>query len=635
MKPRPSLVSLLALAMAFAPVAGAADGNSAAQSTIRTGGVEGSVINTSNGAFLKNARIVVEGTNSETFTGEAGTYRLAGIPVGSVTIRVDYTGLTPQAKTIQIQPGTFTRQDFEISLRRDGSGKEQEIVQLEAFTVEGLQVSAEMMALNEQRHSPNIKNVVASDEYADGGEGNIGNFMRNIPGIDIGYSGGFPRTISIRGFPAGGTLLTIDGGEVASSTANGDGRHVEFDAVKMNNVDRVEVTKVPTPDLPANAQGGSVNVISKSGRDLRKPVFSYRVFGTVNSRGMTNTGLNHSRSVPAIGSVRPLRPAFDFTYLAPITPSFAFNVGGGTSDPYNKGVYVLPTWDLVRNIQASHQVRTLDRMIKKSNAAVGFEWKINRENLLKVSGQYIAGLLYAGDNLQTLNFGTGATGGETFVQGAPTGAGSSSRTHYNLKWNENTTHTTVVYRHDGDVWKIDGNGSYSRGVSKWRDIDHGYFQSVTTSLSNFILRGDGLGSRSPVFPIPATISATDRNGARMDVLDGSIYTVGTATSNQWLYTNIKKLAQLSAKRDFAWQVPFTIKTGIAVNKQDRDIRRPTRSWAFRPAATGATAADRIAGRYDVMDTAVSKDAQGFYTGQRIEWVGTRQFYDLFTLLSGY
>ena len=628
MKNRKTLATLLgwfALALAPASELGAAE----SATTAGTGSVEGRVVNTSNGVFLQNARVTVAGTTIETFTGEGGTFRLTGVPAGTTTVRVEYTGLTPQKKSILVSPGAVSRADFQISLLRDRSGSAGEVVQLDTFTVEGLQVSAEMMALNEQRTAPNIKNVVASDEYADGGEGNIGNFMRNIPGIDIGYSGGFPRTISIRGFPPSGTLLMIDGGEIASSTANGDGRHVEFDAVKMNNIDRVEVTKVPTPDLPANAQGGSVNVISKSGRDLRKPLFSYRVFGTLNSRGYTNTGLNSRRAVPTMGDIRPLRPAFDFNYLAPITPSFAFNVGGGTSDPYTKGVYVLSTWDLVRNVQQSHQARTLDRMIKKSNAVVGLEWKINPDNLVKASAQYIAGRFLAGDNLQTLNFGAGATGDGTFVQGAPTGVGSSSRTHYNLKWNENTTHLTTSYRHDGRIWKIEANGSYSRGVSKWRDIDKGFFQSVTTTLSNFVLRGDGLGTRDPVFPMPAHVSAVDRGGAAIDVLDGSLYTVGTATSNQWLYTNIKKLAQLSVTRDFGTSWPFSVKTGVAVNKQDRDIRRPTRSWAFRPASTGASAADRIAGRYDVMDTRVSQDAQGFYPGQTIQWVGTAQFYELY------
>ena len=607
----------------------AAETSAAARSTAPAGVLVGRVSNTSNGLYLQNVRVVVEGTNLETYTGEGGTYRFTGLPAGSTTVRVEYTGLTPQSKSINIQPGAAAQLDFEISLNREKKSGPQDVVQLDAFTVAGLQVSAEMMALNEQRNAPNIKNVIASDEYADGGEGNIGNFMRNIPGIDIGYSGGYPRTISIRGFPASGTLLMVDGGEIASSTANGDGRHVEFDAFKMNNVDRVEVTKVPTPDLPANAQGGSVNVISKSGRDLRKPLFSYRVFGTLNSRAYTNTGINSHREVPTMGSFRPLRPAFDFNYLAPITPSFAFNLGGGTSDPYTKGVYVLSTWDLVQNLQQSHQVRTLDRMIKKSNGVVGFEWKISKDDLLKVGGQYIAGRFFAGDNLQTLNFGAGATGDGTFVQGAATGVGSSSRTHYNLKWNENTTHLTGMYRHDGAIWKIESNGSYSRGVSKWRDIDHGFFQSVTTTLSNFVLRGNNLGTRDPVFPIPETVSAVDRTGAPINVLDGRLYTVGTATSNQWLYTNIKKLGQLSAKRDFDLGIPFSVKVGGAVNKQDRDIRRPTRTWAFRPAATGATAADRIAGNYDVMDTQVSKDAQGFYQGQEILWPGTTQFYQLY------
>lgn len=616
------------IALALSPAARSADGGLTAQ-VAQTGQIEGRVENMTTGVYLRNARISVEGTKLETLTNAEGEYRIGGVAPGEVRLHVVYTGLEERSVTVTVRANEFARQD--ISLASSGrAAAEGPATKLDPFIVAvEREKSAQEMALNEQRYAPNIKNVVASDEYADTGEGNIGNFLRNIPGIDIGYSGGLPRTISIRGFPPSGTLVTIDGGEVASSTAAGDGRHVEFDSVKMNNIDRVEITKVPTPDLPANAQGGSVNVISKSGRDLKTPVFSYRVFGTLNSRGMTNTGLA-TRHVPVNGATSALRPAFDFSYVAPVNNSLAITLGGSTSDAYTKGLYTLATWDLVSLVQASHQVRTLDRLIKKSNAAIGFDWKINRYNTVKVNGQYVAGRFIAGDNLQTATFGAGATGGPSFIQGAATAVGSLSRTHYQLKWNENTTHLTLAHRFDGDVWRIETNAGYSRGVSKWRDIDKGFFQSMVSTLSGVILRGNELGTRPPRYSIPASLSATDRLGNPVDVYDGANYTLGSATSNQWEYTNLKKSALISAKRDFdfGFGLPLTLKVGAAINKQDRDLRKPTDTWAFRPAP--ATAADRLARNYDVMDPQVSADAQAFYPGHTLQWISTAKAYSLMT-----
>jgi outer membrane receptor for monomeric catechols len=74
--------------------------------------------------------------------------------------------------------------------------------------------------------------------------------------------------------------VTIDGGEVASSASFGGGRNIELGALRLNNISRIEVTKVPTPDLPANAQGGMINAISKSGFERRDPQLSYRAYST-------------------------------------------------------------------------------------------------------------------------------------------------------------------------------------------------------------------------------------------------------------------------------------------------------------------------------------------------------------------
>ena len=38
-------------------------------------------------------------------------------------------------------------------------------------------MSAQALAMNEQRHAPNLKNVVAIDEYGDRGDENIGEFL--------------------------------------------------------------------------------------------------------------------------------------------------------------------------------------------------------------------------------------------------------------------------------------------------------------------------------------------------------------------------------------------------------------------------------------------------------------------------
>lgn len=588
-----------------------------------TGVIEGTVSNVADGSNLSNAQVVLEGTNIGVLTDANGKYRVQGIAPGTATVRVRYTGFSQQSKAAQVTAGQSTQLDFALPLRES---KEEGVVTMEKFTVVEREMSAQMAALNEQRNAPNIKNVVSSDEFSDVGDGNIGVFLRNMPGIDITYSGATPRAISIRGFPASGTLLTIDGGEVANTTTNGEGRHTEFDALKMNNIDRIEVTKVPTPDLPANAQGGAVNVISKSALGKKVPTFNYRIYGTLNSRSLVNSGL-HSRPLPgAVERIYPIQPAFDFTFATPLNEKMALSIGGATSRPYTKQTATQVNWDLVNVVQNINQVQSTERLPRKANVSLGFDWRISKTDTLKLNLQYIDSTLATGDNFMNVNFGAGYTGGPTFTQGATPGVGSAIRNGYVLKWNEKTSHGSLAYRHDGPVWTWFGNATYSGTKSQWRDVDQGFFIRAALNITNLLIRGDGINTLLPTFPIPAQLRAVDRTGAEVDIFDGGSYSLGSVQSQQWDFTGIKKSIGLNAKRTFEMGVPVSLQTGGALNKQDRDLRRPLTTWTFRPTAT---AADRLARNYDIMDPEVSKVAQDFFPDRKIQWHSTKKIFDLY------
>ena len=63
----------------------------------------------------------------------------------------------------------------------------------------------------------------------------------------------------------------MDGMRTTSSASGNSGRVFEFEQVSINNASRVEVTKVPTPDMSASGLGGSINLISRNGFEVKKP----------------------------------------------------------------------------------------------------------------------------------------------------------------------------------------------------------------------------------------------------------------------------------------------------------------------------------------------------------------------------
>ncbi|MFM9082133.1 MAG: carboxypeptidase regulatory-like domain-containing protein, partial [Opitutaceae bacterium] len=71
--------------------------------------VEGRVLNAATGLYLNNARIVVEGTNVETFTDGNGDFRLSGLPAGDVKLRVTYAGFEPRSAVVKVAEGAPAR----------------------------------------------------------------------------------------------------------------------------------------------------------------------------------------------------------------------------------------------------------------------------------------------------------------------------------------------------------------------------------------------------------------------------------------------------------------------------------------------------------------------------------------------
>ena len=232
-----------------------------------TGGITGRVQNLVSGVYLSNARVSVPGTDLVAFTDQYGTYRLNNVPAGTATLEVFYTGLDSQRASVAVTGGGVVTQDFGLSsAARFGKG---DVVRLDAFTVASArETDNDSIAINEQRFAPNIKTVVAADSLGDVMDGNVGEFLKYLPGITAEYdteSGGSVASVSVRGFPTSMAVLSTDGMEMANTgNPQGASRVFQFKEVSINNISRLEVTKVPTPSTPADSMSGSIDMVSKS-----------------------------------------------------------------------------------------------------------------------------------------------------------------------------------------------------------------------------------------------------------------------------------------------------------------------------------------------------------------------------------
>jgi iron complex outermembrane recepter protein len=305
-----------------------------------TGDVAGRVLNAQTGRYLNNARVTVQGTSLSAFTNDFGEYRLNNVPAGPQELVVFFSGLGDNLIPVNVVPGQVTTQNVTL-----GGSVDDDTIVLDAFTVaSGRDTDIASIAVNEQRFSPNIKTVIEADAFGDIAEGNVGEFLKFLPGVTVDYVAADVRTVSVRGFGAQFSSVYVDGFRMASSASGSTSRVFEFEQVSINNASRIEVSKVPTPSMPADSLGGAVNLISKNAFEREGAQFNYRLYLNMNSEEVVPKKTPGPKNK---GSYKTL-PGIDFDYTLPVSKNLGFVITGLSSNQYNEQHRSQNTWNFAQ-----------------------------------------------------------------------------------------------------------------------------------------------------------------------------------------------------------------------------------------------------------------------------------------------
>ena len=298
-----------------------------------TGTVEGRVFNEITQRYVERAEITVDGTNIRAFTNFFGEYTLRNVPAGRQRIIAAYTGMQTRDANITVQADQTVVNDFRFS-RKIGTD-EDAVFEMEEFVVDASNFqSMEELAVNQERHSVNLVNVVSTEAYGIVSQGNVGEFVKYIPGVTIGYggsntaggtysSGADANTISIRGYSARETAITIDGMPIANAAPGTLDPAVGLDMMSINNASRVEVIKVPSPDQPNAGIGGTVNLISMSAFEYPKPTLKFRVYLSMNSEQLD---IFSKTPGPMNEPTYKALPSFNLTYAYPFNDKIGLSL---------------------------------------------------------------------------------------------------------------------------------------------------------------------------------------------------------------------------------------------------------------------------------------------------------------------
>jgi iron complex outermembrane recepter protein len=228
-----------------------------------TGTINGRVINKATGEYLRNAGVAVVGSNISTTAGPGGSFTVSGVPAGDVKIVITYAGLDALEETVNVPAGQTVTREFGLT----SASYSDQVIELGAFRVSTAR-EGNAKAIMEQRVAINMKKVIAADAIGNVSEGNVGEFLKLMPGVVMDYVEADTRNLRLRGLPPKYNAVLLDGMSIANaaSAAIGTGRAFEFEQLSISAVETVELTKVPTPDQPSNV-AGTVNLRTKSAFD--------------------------------------------------------------------------------------------------------------------------------------------------------------------------------------------------------------------------------------------------------------------------------------------------------------------------------------------------------------------------------
>ena len=189
------------------------------------GVIAGRICDTENHS-LPGATIIVEGENIGVTSDINGYYTMPSLKPGTYTIKVTYVGYAPVRKTITIGNGKAATANVVLT----------EGMELDEVKVKGA-FSGQRRAMQMQKSSMGVTNVVSADQVGKFPDSNIGDALKRINGINVQYDQGEARFGQVRGTSADLTSVTVNGNRLPS--AEGDTRNVQLDLIPADMVQTI------------------------------------------------------------------------------------------------------------------------------------------------------------------------------------------------------------------------------------------------------------------------------------------------------------------------------------------------------------------------------------------------------------
>jgi TonB-dependent receptor len=206
------------------------------------------------GAVLPGARVKLEPGEVTGATDGQGEFNFIGLVPRDYTLTVSYVGFTTYTQKVKVLAGQATRVEASMVV----------LAKSEEITVVA-DAQGEAEAINEQRTSDNILDVMPAGVIQSLPNENIADVVGRMPGVSLERDEGEGKYVQVRGTEPRLNNTTVDGVEIPAPEDNV--RQFKLDTIPADIVESVEVNKTLAANQDADAIGGTVNLVTKTAGD--------------------------------------------------------------------------------------------------------------------------------------------------------------------------------------------------------------------------------------------------------------------------------------------------------------------------------------------------------------------------------
>ncbi len=203
---------------------------------------------------LASAEIRIPELNRRVRSDSTGHFSMTGIPAGTYTVVVNYTGYQSAETSLTFPEEGALDQDVLLA----GFGVTEEVM------VTGFRASV-LDSVQDKNSADIIKDSIDANDAGKLPDQNAAEALRRVPGVSISIDQGEGRYVAVRGIDPGLNNVTMDGQTIGAPEA--DDRRIALDTIPSDVLSKLEVIKSVTPDLDGNSIGGTVNLVTPSPYD--------------------------------------------------------------------------------------------------------------------------------------------------------------------------------------------------------------------------------------------------------------------------------------------------------------------------------------------------------------------------------